>query len=104
MDFEAGNRMQLDAVLTRVGGNLTPGPSEQKISDIGVELGNAQAAMANAQERHQATKAIFQNSLGDIEDAPTEEVATKLLALQNRLQASYQTTSLLSKLSLVNYL
>jgi len=104
MDFGTGNRKQLDAVLSRVPGNLSPGPGEQKISEIGVELGNAQVAMANAQERHQATKAIFQNSLGDIEDAPMEEVATKLLALQNRLQASYQTTSLLSKLSLVNYL
>ena len=102
VEFEAGNNAQRDAVLNRVASNVIP--SGQKISDISMELGNAQAAMANAMERHQATKAIFQNSLGDIEEAPKEEVATKLLALQTRLQASYQTTSLLSKLSLVNYL
>jgi len=60
--------------------------------------------MNNARERHQAAGAILQGSLGDIEDAPAEEVAAKLLALQTRLQASYQTTSLLSRLSLVNYL
>lgn len=102
--FTPGNTRQYDALLTRVAGNLSPAPGEQKVSDIGIELGNAQAAMANARERHQATNAVLQNALGNIEEAPAEEVATKLLALQNRLQASYQTTSLLSKLSLVNYL
>ncbi len=102
--FADGNRDRLDALLMRVAGNLTPGQGEQKISDIGVELGNAHGAMANARERHQATAAMLQNTLGGIEDAPSEEVAAKLLALQTRLQASYQTTSLLSKLSLVNYL
>jgi flagellar hook-associated protein 3 FlgL len=102
--FVAGDQKRYEALLTRVAGNLTPGANEQKISDIGIELGNAHASMDSARQRHQATSAILQNSLGDIEDAPSEEVAAKLLALQTRLQASYQTTSLLSKLSLVNYL
>jgi len=102
--FEAGDQKRYEALLTRVAGNLTPAPDQQKISDIGIELGNAHASMDSARQRHQATSAILQNSLGDIEDAPSEEVAAKLLALQTRLQASYQTTSLLSKLSLVNYL
>ncbi|MGI0490130.1 hypothetical protein ACN4EK_32600 [Pantanalinema rosaneae CENA516] len=60
--------------------------------------------MANAVERHKASEAILRDQLGGIEEAPMEEVAAKLLALQNRLQASYQTTSLLARLSLVNYL
>ncbi|HSP23993.1 MAG TPA: flagellar biosynthesis protein FlgL, partial [Saliniramus sp.] len=102
--FVAGDQKRYESLLTRVAGNLTPAADEQKISDIGIELGNAHATMNGARERHQATNAILQNSLGDIEDAPSEEVAAKLLALQTRLQASYQTTSLLSKLSLVNYL
>ena len=46
----------------------------------------------------------MQNTLDGIEQAPTEEVVAKLLDVQNRLQASYQITSTLSKLSLVNYI
>jgi flagellar hook-associated protein 3 FlgL len=33
-----------------------------------------------------------------------QEVATQVLALQTQLQASLQTTAMLSKLSIVNYL
>lgn len=103
-DFTDGDRTRYEATLSRVAGNLTPAPGQQSIADVGVELGTAQAAMANAVERHRASEAILRDQLGGIEEAPMEEVAAKLLALQNRLQASYQTTSLLARLSLVNYL
>ena len=33
-----------------------------------------------------------------------EEVAVQIAALQTRLQATYQTTSMISRLSLVNYI
>jgi hypothetical protein len=39
-----------------------------------------------------------------IEGVSTEQVASEILALQTRLQASLQTTSLLYQTSLVNYL
>jgi flagellar hook-associated protein 3 FlgL len=104
VDFSDGNQKRYDALLQRVAGNLSPTASGQKISDIGIDLGNAHAVMAGAKERHQATAGILMDSLGNIEEAPTEEVAAKLLTMQTRLQASYQTTSLLSRLSLVNYL
>ena len=42
--------------------------------------------------------------LAEIETVPQEEVAMEMLALQTRLQASYEATSLISQLSLVNYL
>jgi hypothetical protein len=38
------------------------------------------------------------------ESISPDQVATELLALQTRLQASYQTTSMLSQMSLVKYL
>lgn len=103
-DFTDGDRTRYEETLGRVAGNLTPASGQQQISDVGVELGVAQSAMSGAVERHRATEAILRDQLGGIEEAPMEEVAAKLLALQNRLQASYQTTSLLSRLSLVNYL
>jgi len=42
--------------------------------------------------------------LADVETVSKEEVAVQILALQTQLQASYETTSILSKLTLTNYL
>jgi hypothetical protein len=62
------------------------------------ELGSAMATMTAAKERHQATGAVLQAALDDTEAANPEEVAAAIMALQTRLQASYQTTSILSRL------
>jgi flagellar hook-associated protein 3 FlgL len=74
------------------------------IEMIAVELGLAQSTAGTVSERHTAHKAQLSNMLQDIEEAPTEVVAMELLALKTRLEASYQTTAMLSQLSLVNYL
>lgn len=74
------------------------------IEMIAVELGLAKATTGTVAERHTAHKAQLQNMLQDIEEAPTEVVAMEILALKTRLEASYQTTAMLSQLSLVNYL
>ena len=71
---------------------------------VGVELGNAQAAMGNISTRHSAYKSQLEGMLSDIESAPQEDVAMQIMALQTRLQASYQAASMISHLSLVNYL
>jgi flagellin-like hook-associated protein FlgL len=60
--------------------------------------------MGRAAHDLKITKAQAEDSLAGIENADPNEVAMKLLATQTRLQASYQTTSVLQKLSLVNYL
>ncbi|MGY6644526.1 MAG: flagellin N-terminal helical domain-containing protein [Salinarimonas sp.] len=103
-DFSDGSTQRLEAMMSRVRDNLTPQGGEQSISQIGMELGVAASTMSEAAERHKATQVMVQNELGDIEDTNTEETVAKLLTLQTRLQASYQTTSLLSRLSLVNFL
>ncbi len=103
-DFSDGSTQRLEAMMSRVRDNLTPQGGEQSIAQIGMELGVAASTMSEAAERHKATQVMVQNELGDIEDTNTEETVAKLLTLQTRLQASYQTTSLLSRLSLVNFL
>jgi hypothetical protein len=60
--------------------------------------------MKAAKERHQATEAVLQEALACNEESKPEELAAAILALQTRLQASYQTTSILARLSIVNYL
>ena len=46
----------------------------------------------------------MQDTLAGTEEAKPEQVAAAILALQNRLQASYQTTSIFARLSIVDYL
>ena len=45
-----------------------------------------------------------QDLIDGVEKSDDQQVAASLLAIQTRLQASYQTTSMLSKLTLVNFL
>lgn len=93
-----------DALTQRARDQLGYPDGTQKPSEIIVELGSAQTAMAQAKERHTSTKNYLTTTLAGVENVTTEEVAAQILALQTQLQASYQTTSILSKLSLTNYL
>jgi len=92
------------ALNERVGANLIVPPGTQTVETIETELAGAQAALGTATERHTQTNSTLTDLLGQIEGVPTEQVATQILTLQTRLQASLQTTSLLYKLSLVNYI
>jgi flagellar hook-associated protein 3 FlgL len=74
------------------------------LAAITVELGLAQSTTGAISERHTTHSAQLNNMLQDIEEAPTEQTAMEILALKTRLEASYQTTALLSQLSLVNYI
>ncbi len=74
------------------------------LAAITVELGLAQSTTGAISERHTTHSAQLNNMLQDIEVAPTEQIAMEILALKTRLEASYQTTALLSQLSLVNYI
>ena len=67
-------------------------------------VGSAQTALDRAKDRHQSTKDYLTTTLSGVQNVTTEEVATQILALQTQLQASYQVTSMLSKLTLTNYL
>jgi flagellin-like hook-associated protein FlgL len=92
------------ALNGRVGANLVGPPGVQKIEDIQTELANAQQMMETATDRHRQTKVTLADLLQEIEGVKNEEAAAQILALQVRLQASMQTTSLLYQISLVNYI
>ncbi|SRR6266545_1470782 len=92
------------ALNERVRAALDMPPGVQRIEDIEAELAGAQTSMAAAADRHQQAKNTLADMLQQIEGVPNEEVAAQILALQTRLQASLQTTSLLYQTSLVNYI
>jgi flagellar hook-associated protein 3 FlgL len=97
-------KLGYEAMTERVRNNIGFPTGTQNPSEIIVELGSAQTAMAQAKERHTATKDYLSTTLAGVEDITKEEVAMQILALQTTLQASYQTTSMLSQLRLTNYL
>jgi flagellin-like hook-associated protein FlgL len=71
---------------------------------IAAELGNARVNVDSVSGRQDNYKAQLQGMIDDISTVPKEDVAMEILALQTRLQASYQATSLIAQLSLVNYI
>ncbi len=97
-------RARYEALSERVRTTLGFPGNAQSVQDILTELATAQVTIDGARQRHKATSALLQGNLDTVENAPPEEVAAAILSLQTRLQASYETTSILSRLSLVNYL
>lgn len=92
------------ALGERVKGALGAGSSGSAISDIASDFGEARRALSEAKDRVGAQRAQAEDVLAGIENTSDEEVAMKLLATQTRLQASYQVTAAMSRLTLVDYL
>lgn len=92
------------AIASKANSLLASADTSPSVQDIVTNLSLASAGLTNAATTNTATQNTIQNTLDGIEQAPTEVVAAKLLDLQSRLQASYQITASLSKLSLVNYI
>jgi flagellar hook-associated protein 3 FlgL len=95
---------QIGALSGRIADNLTPQLGQQTISDIQTDFATAQLTMKDVAARQTQSKAALQALVDQTEGISQDQVASQILALQNSLQASYQTTSMLSQLSLVKYL
>jgi hypothetical protein len=95
---------QVSALSQRVTQALTPQTGKQSIQDIQTDLATAQATMKDATARQKQAQGMLQSIVDQTETVSPDQVATQLLALQTALQASYQTTSMLSQMSLVKYL
>jgi flagellar hook-associated protein 3 FlgL len=95
---------QAAALSQRVAANLTPQAGQQTFSDIQTDFADAQTTMKDVQARQTQSQTALQNMIDQTETISPDQVASEILALQNQLQASYQTTSMLSQLSLTKYL
>ena len=100
------SRGLFDAMAVRQQSELSESHNSEKgsIEIMTMELGVAHGTLQNSKQRHTDYKAQLDNLLSDVETVSKEDVAMEILALQTRLQASYQVTSMVSKLSLVNFL
>ena len=97
---------KFDAIATRNISNLSVSnnSTQGSIAMLSIELNNAKVQVGDIKSRHSDYSSQMQGLLAGIEKSDDNEVAVQIAALQTRLQATYQTTSLISKLSLVNYL
>lgn len=103
-DYAKNANAQIAALNQRVAKNLADVPGQQSVENIQADFAGAQAAIKSTTDRQVQTKAMAQTMLDGIEGINNDEVATKILALQTALQASYQTTSTLYQMSLVKFL
>jgi flagellar hook-associated protein 3 FlgL len=95
---------QVSAMSASVAQALATQPNQQSIQDIQTDLANAQTTMSTASSLQTQTQSTLQDMVSQIETVSPDQVASQILALQTSLQASYQTTSMLSQLSLVKFL
>jgi hypothetical protein len=91
-------------ITQRVGTSLDGPPGTQRVTDIEAEIANAQTVMKAATDRHLQSNAALTGMLDSVSQVSNEQVGAEILALQTRLQASLQTTAMLSKTSLVYFL
>jgi hypothetical protein len=108
-NFQASNPNSsgaYSALASRVSLNLNVQPANgtQTTQNIETELANAQNSIKTATDQQSQTQATLQDFVQGITGISNETVASEILTLQTQLQASLQTTAMLSKLSLVNFL
>ncbi|MDB5608324.1 MAG: hypothetical protein JWP25_5224 [Bradyrhizobium sp.] len=100
----ANSGAQISALSQRTATNLTPQVGQQTMQDIQSSFAAAQTTIKDATARQTQSQTMLQTMVNNTETVSTAQVASEILALQNSLQASYQTTSMLSQLTLTKYL
>jgi flagellin-like hook-associated protein FlgL len=104
-DFRA-SQGRFDGMAIRQQAEMSEGHNAEagSIEIVTMELGVARSHIENATKRHTNYSSQLLDLLSDIETVSKEDVAMEILALQTRLQASYQVTSMVSQLSLINFM
>ncbi len=100
----ANDQGRFQAMSDRLRVDLSQVTGVQRVQDIQVEIAMSATTMKMADERHKTKLSFVETVLSDVEDINPEETAAKLLSLQTKMQAAYQTTAIISRLNLTDYL
>ena len=100
---DPNDKDHFQALATRAQSVLANKATES-VGDVQVQLSNSAVAVKDSQTRLKQKTTYYQDLIDGVENADPTTVSANILSLQNRLQASYQTTSILSKLTLTQYL
>ncbi len=88
----------LDQTLTLISGGI------QKTDSDNAVLTGKFNLLKSVEERHQQDTFVFGEMISEIEDVDTTQVIAEFQALQNQMNAAYEVTSVIGRLSLVNFL
>lgn len=99
---DVGTESEFHAALDEVNALLSSGV--KAVETDAFNLNTKISFMQSVQDRHVQDEQTFTTLISGIEDVDTAEVISKLQALDNQLVASYETTSIVNQLSLVNFL
>lgn len=97
-------KQQYGELIERMRPALAEDGGAASLQAVAVDITHVAAFSKAADDRHKASKATLETMLANVEGISKEEVAANILALQTNLTASYQTTAMISQLSLVNFL
>ncbi|MEX2127766.1 MAG: flagellar biosynthesis protein FlgL [Xanthobacteraceae bacterium] len=103
-DTDPEARERYFALVGKIGSALDQPTGVQHIEAIQTDIAGANLAAGAAQQRLEDKKPVLQGIIDEIENAFPEEVGAMLLALNTRMQASLQTTAMLSQFTLLNYI
>lgn len=92
------------ALAARVGSAMDVPAGMQRVEAIQTEIAGANVSGQAAKKRLAERLPVLQDMIDEVENVSNEEISVKLLALNTRMQASLQVTSMLSQLSLVNFI
>ncbi|KQO73209.1 hypothetical protein [Methylobacterium sp. Leaf88] len=95
---------RFSALADHAGTLLVSNNTTGGVPGIASDLGLAASTLSDTKMENRTNRNALQGSLDGVENISAEDVTAQLLQLQTQLQASYQVTSMLSKLNLVNYL
>jgi flagellar hook-associated protein 3 FlgL len=95
---------RFQAMSDRLRTSLGAVSGQQRVQDIQIEIAMSATTMKLAGERHRTKINFVETAIADVEDVNQEETAARLLSLQTKMQAAYQTTAIISRLNLTDYL
>lgn len=97
-------RERYEALAVRLRDGVAGPANAASVEDVSAEIAIASVSINRAEERRKTQVSLLQSAVDEAENADKTEVAASLLALQTRLEASYQTTATLSRLTLTSFL
>jgi flagellin-like hook-associated protein FlgL len=103
-DTDPDAKDQYFAVVSRVGSALDQPDGIKHVEAIQTDIAGANLSAGAARQRLEDKKPILQGIVDEIENVFPEEVGAMLLALNTRMQATLQTTALVSQFTLLNFI
>jgi len=100
----ASDKGRYEQLTTQIRADLGPTAGVQRVQDIQTEIAMAGSLMKTTGERHKTKVNFVESVISNVEDSNQEETAAKLLSLQTKMQAAYQTTAMIGRLTLTDYL